>query len=112
MKLQQFDFKIVHRSGKKIKNADALSRLKFEEKVIKESLEDSDQEINKMDYNKEKKLRYVKSGDKWFDAKRFKGKWDDMKYFNDKEAILLNLDDKTERDLLNKLGRENKPQVI
>ncbi|CAB4408573.1 unnamed protein product [Rhizophagus irregularis] len=112
MKLQQFDFKIVHRSGKKIKNADALSRLQFEEKDIKRDIESFDQELNKMDYSKEKKLRYVKSGDKWFNAKRFRGKWDDMKYFNDKEAILLNLEDKTERELLKRLRRENKPQVI
>ncbi|CAB4418771.1 unnamed protein product [Rhizophagus irregularis] len=112
MKLQQFDFKIVHRSGKKIKNADALSRLQFEEKDIKRDVEDFDQELNKMDYNKEKRLRYVKLGEKWFNAKRFRGKWDEMKYFNDKEAILLNLEDKTERELLKRLGRENKPQVI
>ncbi|RIA84054.1 hypothetical protein C1645_880163 [Glomus cerebriforme] len=65
-----------------------------------------------MDYNKEKKLRYVKSGNKWFNTKRFKGKWDDMKYFNDKEAILLNLEDKTEKELLKKLGKKNKSQVI
>ncbi|CAB4443572.1 unnamed protein product [Rhizophagus irregularis] len=112
MKLQQFDFKIVHRSGKKIKNADALSRLQFEEKDIKRDVEDFDQELNKMDYNKEKRLRYVKSGDKWFNAKRFRGKWDDVKYFNDKEAILLNLEDKTEKELLKRLGRENKLQVV
>src|SRR6185369_5906472 len=45
-------------------------------------------------------------------AKRFKGKWDDMKYFNDKEAILLKLEEKTEKELLKKLGRKNKPQVV
>ncbi|CAB4419687.1 unnamed protein product [Rhizophagus irregularis] len=112
MKLQQFDFKIVHRSGKKIKNADALSRLQFEEKDIKENVEDFDQELNKMDYNKEKKLRYVKSENEWFNAKRFRGKWNDVKYFNDKEAILLNLEDKTEKELLKRLGIENKPQVV
>ncbi|CAB4434110.1 unnamed protein product [Rhizophagus irregularis] len=112
IKLQQFDFKIVHRSGKKIKNADALSRLQFEEKDIKEDVEDFDQELNKMDYNKEKKLRYVKSKNEWFNAKRFRGKWDDVKYFNDKEAILLNLEDKTEKELLKRLGKENKPQVV
>jgi hypothetical protein len=39
MKLQQFDFKIVHRSGKKIKNVDALSRLRFEGKNIKSNNE-------------------------------------------------------------------------
>ncbi|RIA82238.1 hypothetical protein C1645_835684 [Glomus cerebriforme] len=65
-----------------------------------------------MDYNKEKKLRYIKSGSKWFDAKRFKGRWDDIKYFNDKEAVLLDLEDETEKELLKKLGRKNKPQVI
>ncbi|GBC29398.2 zinc knuckle protein [Rhizophagus irregularis DAOM 181602=DAOM 197198] len=112
MKLQQFDFKIVHRSGKKIKNADALSRLQFEEKDIKRDVESFDQELNKMDYNKEKKLRYAKSGNKWFNAKRFRGKWDDMKYFNDKEAILLNLEDKTEKELLKRLGKESKPQIV
>src|SRR6185295_4177817 len=41
-----------------------------------------------------------------------KGKWDDVKYFTDEEAILLNLEEKTEEELLEKLGRENKPQVI
>src|SRR6185295_5927558 len=40
------------------------------------------------------------------------GKWDDVKYFADKEAILLDLEEKTEKELLKKLGRENKPQVI
>ncbi|RIA93532.1 hypothetical protein C1645_735475 [Glomus cerebriforme] len=65
-----------------------------------------------MDYNKEKKLRYVKSGSKWFDAKRFKGRWDDIKYFNDKEAVLLDLENEIEKELLKKLGRKNKPQVI
>ncbi|PKC55547.1 hypothetical protein RhiirA1_503166 [Rhizophagus irregularis] len=35
-----------------------------------------------------------------------------MKYFNDKEAILLNLEDNTEKELLKKLGRKNKPQVV
>ncbi|RIA79866.1 hypothetical protein C1645_839741 [Glomus cerebriforme] len=78
----------VHRSGKKIKNADALSRLKFEEK----------------------KLKYIKSENKWFDAKKFKGKWDDVKYFNDKKAILLNLKDKIGKELLKKLEKENKSQ--
>jgi hypothetical protein len=33
MELQQYDFEIVHRSGKKNKNADALSRLRFEENI-------------------------------------------------------------------------------
>jgi hypothetical protein len=33
MELQQYDFKIVHRSGKENKNADALSRLRFEENI-------------------------------------------------------------------------------
>ncbi|RIA83377.1 hypothetical protein C1645_833913, partial [Glomus cerebriforme] len=103
---------MVHRSEKKIKNADALSRLIFKEEAIKESLKDSDQEINKMDHNKKKKLKYVKSGNKWFDAKRFKGKWDDVKYFNDKKAVLLDLEDKTEKEFLKKLGRKNKSQVI
>jgi hypothetical protein len=31
MELQQYDFEIIHRSGKENKNADALSRLRFEE---------------------------------------------------------------------------------
>ncbi|RIA98745.1 hypothetical protein C1645_731473 [Glomus cerebriforme] len=65
-----------------------------------------------MNYNKEKKLKYVKSRNKWFDAKRFKEKWDDVKYFNDRKAILLNLEDKPEKELLKKLGRENKLQVV
>ncbi|GBC41210.2 enzymatic polyprotein, putative [Rhizophagus irregularis DAOM 181602=DAOM 197198] len=51
-------------------------------------------------------------GNKWYNAKRFKGRWDDEKYFTDKEAILLNLEDKTEKEVLKKLERENKPQVI
>jgi hypothetical protein len=33
MELQQYNFEIVHRSGKENKNADALSRLRFEEKT-------------------------------------------------------------------------------
>ncbi|GET62384.1 retroviral-like aspartic protease 1 [Rhizophagus irregularis DAOM 181602=DAOM 197198] len=79
MKLQQFDFKIVHRSGKKIKNADGLSRLRFKEK---ETERNENQEITKIENNKGK-LRYIK----------FRNKW-------------------TEKELLKKLGRENKPQVI
>jgi len=57
-------------------------------------------------------LRYIKFKKKWYNAKRFKGRWDDEKYFTDKEAILLNLEEKTEKELLKKLRRENKPQVI
>ncbi|GBC33494.1 enzymatic polyprotein, putative [Rhizophagus irregularis DAOM 181602=DAOM 197198] len=112
MELQQYDFEVIHRSGKENKNADALSRLEFEEKVIKRDPGGLSQEIMKMEHNKEKKLRYVRSGNEWFDARRFKGKWDDMKYFNDKEAILLNLEEKTEKELLKKLGRKSKPQII
>ncbi|GET01554.1 hypothetical protein GLOIN_2v1791704 [Rhizophagus clarus] len=33
-------------------------------------------------------------------------------YYTDKEAILLNLDDKSEKEILQKLGRKSKPQVI
>ncbi|RIA83662.1 hypothetical protein C1645_742892 [Glomus cerebriforme] len=55
-----------------------------------------------MDYNKEKKLKYVKSG----------RRWDDIKYFNDKEAVLLDLEDEIEKELLKKLGWKNKPQII
>jgi hypothetical protein len=33
MELQQYDFEIIHRSGKENKNADALSRLKFKEET-------------------------------------------------------------------------------
>jgi hypothetical protein len=33
MELQQYNFEIVHRSGKENKNADALSRLRFEEET-------------------------------------------------------------------------------
>ena len=33
MELQQYDFEIIHRSGKENKNADALSRLKFNENI-------------------------------------------------------------------------------
>ncbi|CAB4422519.1 unnamed protein product [Rhizophagus irregularis] len=49
----------IHRSGKKIKNADALSKLRFEEKVIKSDIENENQEIIKMDYNK-RKSKYIK----------------------------------------------------
>ena len=35
MELQQYDFEVVHRSGKENKNADALSRLKFNEKEVR-----------------------------------------------------------------------------
>uniref|UniRef100_U9UGB7 Uncharacterized protein n=1 Tax=Rhizophagus irregularis (strain DAOM 181602 / DAOM 197198 / MUCL 43194) TaxID=747089 RepID=U9UGB7_RHIID len=49
----------IHRSEKKIKNADALSRLRFEEKVIKSDIENENQEIIKMDYNK-RKSKYIK----------------------------------------------------
>ncbi|RGB22897.1 hypothetical protein C1646_775345 [Rhizophagus diaphanus] len=66
----------------------------------------------KIKQTKKKKLKYVKSKDRWYDAKKFKERWDDIKYFTDKEAILLNLEEKTEKELLKKLGRENKPQVI
>ncbi|GET58383.1 hypothetical protein RIR_jg39709.t2 [Rhizophagus irregularis DAOM 181602=DAOM 197198] len=66
----------------------------------------------KMEHNKEKKLKYVKFENKWYEAKRFKGKWDDIKYFTNKEAILLNLEEKTEKELLRKLGRKNKSQVV
>jgi hypothetical protein len=38
MKLQHYDFEIVHRSGKENKNADALLRLKFEEENINKEL--------------------------------------------------------------------------
>ncbi|CAB5212107.1 unnamed protein product [Rhizophagus irregularis] len=110
MKLQQFDFKVVHRSGKKIKNADALSRLRFEEN-INDDIEDDNQEIMKMENNKEKS-KYVKSKGQWYSAKRFKGRWDEIRDFTDKEAILLNLEEKTEKELLKRIGRENKPQVI
>ena len=60
MELQQYDFEVIHRSGKENKNADALSRLKFKEKVIKRSSENLNREIMKMEHNKEKKLKYVK----------------------------------------------------
>jgi hypothetical protein len=33
MELQQYDFEIVHRSGKENKNADVLARLRFEENI-------------------------------------------------------------------------------
>jgi hypothetical protein len=33
MKLQQYGFEIVHRSGKENKSADALLRLRFEEEI-------------------------------------------------------------------------------
>ncbi|CAB5185100.1 unnamed protein product [Rhizophagus irregularis] len=112
MELQQYDFEVIHRSGKENKNADALSRLKFEEKDIKKDSEDSYQEIMKMEYDKEKRVKYVKSKNKWYEARKFKGKWEDIKYFTNKEAILLNLEKKTEKELLKILGRESKPQVI
>ncbi|GBC41197.2 enzymatic polyprotein, putative [Rhizophagus irregularis DAOM 181602=DAOM 197198] len=41
-----------------------------------------------------------------------RARWDDVKYFTNKEAILLNLEEKTEKELLRKLGRKNKPQVV
>ncbi|GET63041.1 enzymatic polyprotein, putative [Rhizophagus irregularis DAOM 181602=DAOM 197198] len=88
MKLQQFDFKNK-----------------------KETERNENQEITKIESNKGK-LRYIKFRNKWYNVKRFKGRWDDEKYFTDKEAILLNLEERTEKELLKKLGRENKPQVI
>jgi hypothetical protein len=36
MKLQNYDFTITHRAGKSNQNADALSRLEFEENFIEE----------------------------------------------------------------------------
>jgi hypothetical protein len=38
MELQQYDFEIIHRSGKENKNANALSKLRFEEKNINKEL--------------------------------------------------------------------------
>ena len=117
MELQQYDFEVVHRSGKENKNADALSRLKFEEEDIKRTennQESQEYQILTMNNNKKSnwKRKYVKIENIWYDYDNRKGRWDDLKYFTDKEAILLNLDEETEGKLLKKLKRKNKPQVI
>jgi hypothetical protein len=111
MELQQYNFEIVHRSGKENKNADALSRLRFEENINKES-KPQDGEITTMERRNEQKLKYVKIDDKWYDGRKIKKRWDEINYFTDKEAMLLNLDEKTEEILLKRLNREKKPQLI
>jgi thymidylate kinase len=114
MELQQYDFEVVHRSGKENKNADALSRLKFEDKDIKSSENEPEYMIAKMIRNKSnnRKSKYIKIGNKWYDNDKTNKRWEEVKYFTDKEAILLNLSEKTERRLLEKLNLENKPQVV
>ena len=112
MELQQYDFEIVHRSGKENKNADALSRLRFEEKDINKEVKYQDQEITAMEQKNKQNQKYGKIGDKWYDVKKVKKKCEEIKYFTDREAILLNLNEKTEEMLLKKLNRKKKPQVI
>jgi hypothetical protein len=63
MELQQYTFEIIHRSGKENKNADALSRLRFEENINKES-KPQNEEITTMERRNEQKLKYVKIDDK------------------------------------------------
>jgi thymidylate kinase len=114
MELQQYDFEVIHRSGKENKNADALSRLKFEEENIKSQENEPEYKIAKISENKNmnQKEKYVRKGNKWYKSNELKEKWDDLKYFTNKEAILLNISEKTEKELLKKLNRRNKPQVI
>jgi hypothetical protein len=71
-----------------------------DEKVINRESESQDKEINTMDGRNERKIRYVKIEDKWYDARNVKRRWDKTKYFTDKEAILLNIEGKTEEMLL------------
>jgi hypothetical protein len=49
MELQQYNFEIVHRSGKENKNADALSRLRFEEEDINKESKPQDGKIVTME---------------------------------------------------------------
>jgi thymidylate kinase len=112
MYLQQYKFEIVHRSGKENKNADALSRLRFEKENINKELKSQGEEIITMERRNEQKFKYVKIEDKWYDGRKIKRKWEEMKYFTDREAILLNLDKETEEILLKRLNRKKKPQLI
>ena len=114
MELQQYDFEVIHRSGKENKNADALSRLKFEEENINSQEIEPEYKIAKMNKSKNENQRekYVRRKNEWYKINEIEGRWDELKYFTDKEAILLNVSKKTKEELLKKLNRKNKPQVI
>ncbi|GES77336.1 putative integrase core domain protein [Rhizophagus clarus] len=101
MELQQYDFEVIYRSGKKNKNADTLSRLKYEKDINRgEILSENEQEIEigiiEIENNK-----YVKGQ-----------KWEDVKKFTDKKAILLKLEEKIKKKLLKRLRLRKEPQVI
>ncbi|GES79037.1 enzymatic polyprotein, putative [Rhizophagus clarus] len=109
MELQQYDCEMIHRNGKENKNADALSRMKYENSNKRKS---NEKEV-KVIKPRNSKQKYVKVGGKWYIDKNMKNrKWENIGYYTDKEAILLNLDDKSEKEILQKLGRKSKPQVI
>ncbi|GBB96358.1 hypothetical protein RclHR1_27350003 [Rhizophagus clarus] len=102
MELQQYDCEMIHRSGKENKNADALSRMKYEN-----SSKSNEKEV-KVIKPRNSKQKYVKVGGKWHIDKNMKNrKWENIGYYTDKEAILLNLDDKSEKEILQKLGRKS-----
>ncbi|GES76231.1 enzymatic polyprotein, putative [Rhizophagus clarus] len=109
MELQQYDCEMIHRSGKENKNADALSRMKYENSNKRKS---NEKEV-KVIKPRNSKQKYVKVGGKWHIDKNMKNrKWENIGYYTDKEAILLDLDDKSEKEILQKLGRKSKLQVI
>src|ERR1700722_12018505 len=114
MELQKYDFEVMHRSGKENKNADALSRLKFEEENINSQEIEPEYKIAKMNKSKNgnQKEKYVRRKNEWYKINEIEGRWDELKYFTDKEAILLNVSKKTKEELLKKLNCKNKPQVI
>ncbi|GBB98573.1 hypothetical protein RclHR1_32680001 [Rhizophagus clarus] len=87
IELQQYDFEIIHRSGKENKNANVLLRLRYGKNINRgEILSENEQEIEIGIIEMEnKQLRYVKYDDKWHNSKYVKGqKWKDVKKFTTK----------------------------
>ena len=68
MELQQYDCEMIHRSGKENKNADVLSRMKYENSNKRKS---NEKEVKVIKPRNSKK-QYVKVGGKWYIDKNMK----------------------------------------
>ena len=109
MELQQYDPEIKYKSGKQNKNADALSRIIDKEKDIKRA----DFETGKQKVKMNQKLQFVRINEEWISLKNAKGqKWNEIKRFTLKEASLLNLEEKTKREIMRGIKKEKVPQLI
>src|SRR4051812_27522013 len=101
MELQQYDFEVVYKSGKENKNTDAMSRLKFKDNVedLSEKVSRSEESnINTIGLSekvsKPGKMKRIfnKEKERWYETAIHKNKKpQEIKAFNDREAILLRL---------------------